>query len=254
MSDRDSEHVQYAITYGCGEIDWGASTDETESGEVERSVFPTGHVEIPADPAHTKEKTKEINVRKSFNVRQSRANESAILSLYPDWRTGSYEEAFRELSAASEDVENIELKNVPARIEAINSAKEHEIEVFGLKIPASQVTQLGTFLILAAQLYFWLHLCEINARMAPSSPGKRVAWIGGYKSVIAQISTMTSACILPLLAVGLLACGIPGSAGGGGHNRIAWLVALAVILASCALALLTALHLRRLNVKLANQG
>jgi hypothetical protein len=102
------------------------------------------------------------------------------------------------------ELRNISLESVPARIASSEVPGEQVIEALGLRVPASEVTRWGVILLLAAQFYFWLHLHEFNRKIAQSSPGLDVAWIGVYRTRVAAMTAFVSSCILPVAAVATL--------------------------------------------------
>jgi hypothetical protein len=236
----DTDDILYDVP-----IDGWAVVDD-ESG---RHAIPGGEVDFdstdtPAGPIK-KKNPKKVMVTKSFEYRDARTDESALAKLYPDWRTGPYDEAFRELAAVSNGIENIEISAVPGRIQSMQAISERDVEIFGLKMQAAGIAVPGTLLLLIAQLYFWLHLNELSARPTPQTPGRDVAWIGAYSSPVARISTFTSACILPAVAAAIAAYKVLIGAHAAGSTWTFWSTA---VLVSLVLAMATALGLRRLQI------
>jgi hypothetical protein len=245
-----SQGSDTGIVYYALDIDWSMS--ETES---EHLAFATGHAEFdilhaPTGPKRMKN-PRRVTVTKSFEYREARTDESGLKKLYSDWRTGPYENAFRELAAVSNDIENIEISAVPGRIQSMQAVSERDVEIFGLKMPAARIAVPGTLLLLAAQLYFWLHLHELNAKSTPSSAGRDVAWIGAYRSAVARISTITSACILPSIAAAIAAYKILIGARPAAY---VWMFWSATTLACLGLATATGISLRRLQASWQNAG
>ena len=148
----------------------------------------------------------DVNLAVGPHFSVAKVDESALRSIFPDWRVGApYDVAFNELAEVSKDLLAIKLKDVPVRLQDMLPKGEQDLEAFGLKIPGSDIARWGIVLILAAQFYFWLHLHELKTRIAASSPGWDVAWIGVYRSMSARISMIVSACALPIFALETLA-------------------------------------------------
>ena len=117
-------------------------------------------------------------------------------------RNGKFDVAFSELASVANEfnLDYIELKQLPDRLTAMQTKAEPGIEIIGLKIPQKQITRWGAVLLLAVQLYFWLHLHELTGRIDPASPGWDVAWIGVYRSMLALVSMLITSCALPFVA------------------------------------------------------
>jgi hypothetical protein len=173
--------------------------------------------------------------------------DASLSGLFPAWGAGSFDMAFRELASVSRDLTNIPLSNMQARVAEMQPKGEQEIEAFGLKIPAAEVTMWGLGLLLAVQFYFWLHLHEFNRKVDRSSPGRDVAWIGVYGSRIAFGAMLLSACILPLGALFELVRRLPGDLPRTWISHLALTVTICASIVGCALAVGTAERLWRLR-------
>lgn len=151
------------------------------------------------------------NVHLALNVKFVTVpiDESRLRLIYEDWSVGQpYFVAFEELAEVSKDIDDIDIKGVPTRLLDMRP-KDQDLEVFGLKIPAIGIALWGMVLILATQFYFWLHLHELNRKIDPSSPGWDVAWVGVYQSLSSKVVMVASACMLPVISLGILARRIP---------------------------------------------
>jgi hypothetical protein len=125
------------------------------------------------------------------------------LGLY-DWTSGPFHQVFFELSTVPEDLKSLPLAEARSRIEALQPKSEQIIEVVGLKLPIVELMQWGTVLLVATQLYFWLHLRELVGRLALQSAPGNVAWIGIYGSRLARHATVVTTAVMPILAMSLL--------------------------------------------------
>jgi hypothetical protein len=156
--------------------------------------------------------------------------ESIFKKRYSDWGEGQFQTAFADLASVPEEFLAISLDSAKARIAEIQPKNEYIVEVLGLKIPAEELAKWGSWLLVAVQLYFWIHLHELNRKLDPSSPGFEVAWIGIYRSWIAAAAVLTSSCILPIGALWVLysrARGVDGVA----PAYAAWSIYAGVLLA-----------------------
>jgi hypothetical protein len=143
-------------------------------------------------------------------------------------------------------LQELSITIVRERIQEMQSKAEERFEAFGLRIPAAQVVRWGIALLLAAQLYFWIHLHELARKLRPNDPGWEVAWIGMYSSKGAFIATMISSTFLPALAALMLGWRFWRSTTPGSHGL--WTTVLVGALVAAALvALATAFKLFRLR-------
>jgi hypothetical protein len=127
---------------------------------------------------------------------------------------------------------------------------DQNIELVGLKLPSAEITQWGLVLLLCAQFYFWLHLHELKKKIEATSPGWDVAWVGMYTSVAAELTMWISACLLPVVAVSLLAIKIPKiltTILPKLYKWELWIICCAVIAVSAALAVATAERLEKIK-------
>ncbi len=196
--------------------------------------------------------TKESNdvyieeLRTSHELRTVNIGERFLSGFHSDWHSGTFETSFRELSVVSNQLQDLSITAVRERIQEMQSKADERFEAFGLKIPAGQIARWGICLLLAVQFYFWVHLHELTRKLHPEDPGWEVAWIGVYSSKAALIATMSSSTFLPALAAVLLAWRFWSGTAPGSH--IFWTaLALAALIADCAIALATAFKLLRLR-------
>ncbi len=60
------------------------------------------------------------------------------------------------------------------------------------------------FLILAFQLYLWVHLHELAPKLSPNEAGWSVAWIGIYETLAGRTLFILSAMFLPVATIIML--------------------------------------------------
>jgi hypothetical protein len=121
---------------------------------------------------------------------------------------GPFSGAFRALYTLSANYQSLAIDKIDAILAAEQSRAGESFEAFGVKFPAEGTTRWGIILLLAVQLYFWIHLHELSQKLKPRDEGWEVAWIGVYPSAAARIIFRVSAFLLPLCAI--LIIGIRG--------------------------------------------
>jgi hypothetical protein len=216
------------------------------------SASVTGHALYARGPAGGKKTLVNVIVfMYGLDFREARVDEKSLQAMFPDWREGTYEVAFHELNSISEDITNIALKSVPARVRDLLPAEEQTIDALGLKIPAANVTKWGLALLVAIQFYFWLHLQEFNRKVAPSSPGRDVAWIGVYSSRLAFGTVLAAASIVPAFALFVLLCHRSADVPVNWSYEVGLTVKVSTGIVGCVLALATAWSLWKLRTNLA---
>ncbi len=184
-------------------------------------------------PHMDKNAAKRVELWSEGKLLHKKLSEQFLQQIYPDWRGGSYKEAFRELAVVAPDLTTIDLKELPARIRDLMTKDDQVVEAFGLKIPSSEISRWGTTLLLVVQLYFWLNLHELTHRMASPDANYDVAWMGLYRSKAAGMVTWVSICILPVVAALSLAARIAAK-GDAGYSKLGVSCAIALVLVSMA--------------------
>jgi hypothetical protein len=128
--------------------------------------------------------------------------QQVLIELMQDkgWESGKFSESFRELDQLTRGSENLPLDSVETLLDDLEKRTE-EFQAFGIKFPAEQTTRWGILVLIAVQLYFWIHLGEFVPRFSPADPGSEVAWVGVYRSTIAKVAVLASVVILPTTAI-----------------------------------------------------
>jgi hypothetical protein len=107
-----------------------------------------------------------------------------------------FKDAFRELAAVDEAFDDSSIASAERILAAEAKRTGDAFEAMGLKIPAEIAVRCGVLLILAVQLYLWLHLHEFGNRMEREA-GFEVAWIGVYFSRPARFAFIGTLLVLP---------------------------------------------------------
>lgn len=163
--------------------------------------------------------------------------QKALVQLSPSWKAKykrSFKDAFRELDAIDEPFDDSTIASAERILAAEARRTGDAFEAMGLKIPAELAVRCGVLLILAVQLYLWLHLHEFGNRIQRDA-GFDVAWIGVYFSEPARFAFIGTLLVLPACTVVLL--GIRGLRATE-HEWVAWSVLVSSIAASSILSYL----------------
>ena len=117
---------------------------------------------------------------------------------------GPFEKSFHALSEESSGLEVEPLEDIEKDVAERLSKSPGEYEAFGMKFPIAQITTWGTVMLLGIQLYFFLYLRRLTAKLDPADPGWDVPWICLDRSFMAQVVQFATVVILPLIAMLLL--------------------------------------------------
>jgi hypothetical protein len=201
--------------------------------------YPIAH-DLPSDSAFQAVAT--INLAS----RRVHLTESVLDEVFfKEWGHGTFAEAFPELNAEAADLSTVDLADTMARVQLQATAASNSISLLGLMIPLIQLTRWGPLVLLATQLYFWLHLHELVRKIEPDADGWDVAWIGIYRTRPAFIVVLFSACVLP--AVAAICLGVTFVTSHYYDRRVGVTGCSLVIVASVLLSAVTAARLFRLR-------
>ena len=114
---------------------------------------------------------------------------------------GLFEHSFPELNKITKNYQGLQIDKFDPILEAEQNRTGESFEAFGVKFPADATTRWGVLVILAVQIYFWIHLQELARKLQPSDPGWEVAFIGMYPSLPSRIVYSISALALPVCGV-----------------------------------------------------
>jgi hypothetical protein len=166
--------------------------------QVRLELPQSGYHVVPPLP---KESKIIVTQRIKLKVQKVHLTEEILSKVFfKDWQTGSFAHAFPELNAEASDFNTITLAGTEARVQLQATTASNSISLLGLTIPLIQLTRWGPLVLVATQLYFWLHLHELVRKIEPDADGWDVAWIGIYRTLPAFIVALFSACVLPAVA------------------------------------------------------
>ena len=136
----------------------------------------------------------------------------ATPSIPLNWKLGTFDYTFHELGDLTSEFQDLTLEKIEAILRGQKDKSTENVEVAGIKVPASALRSGGALLLLGMQVYFLLHLRELLKRITKRSKAWNVAWIGLYSGLFAQSVTIFSASALPTTTVSFLA-NLPHPAG-----------------------------------------
>lgn len=144
-------------------------------------------------------------------------DQSRLGSYFKNWNPGSFDTSFSDLAHAAQGMESLRFDDIRQML-AEEATKGPEIfEVFGMKLPAGQITLWGIIVLLCVQLYLLTYLRLLAGRLRPTDDGWDVPWIGMDSSRLARCILFVTLVLLPLIAVMLLA---ERAVSQGAHRRL----------------------------------
>lgn len=136
---------------------------------------------------------------------EGRVSQSDVLDLFPGSPEGDLETSFSDLYQATAGVQSLEFDRILDYLDTNNTNSSEVFEIFGLKMPAGQVTGWGTGVILCIQLYLFVYLRDLKRPLEPRDDAWNVGWFGAKEALIPRAIFFVTVWILPTLTVVLLA-------------------------------------------------
>ena len=140
---------------------------------------------------------------------------------------GSFGHSFPNLDGLAANFGDFDFNKLDVALKDLQNRTGESFEAFGIKIPAEATARWGILVILAVQLYLWLHLFELKQKLQPDDPGWEVAFIGMYSSLPSRVVYFVSSCLLPVAAI--VALGMKGLHAGDSRALIVNLLILGTI-------------------------
>jgi hypothetical protein len=160
--------------------------------------------------------------------------QNVLIQLSSKWKAKhglSFKDAFRDLAAVDGTFEDASIESVERILDGEAKTQTETFETFGLKIPGEIAVRFGALLVLAVQLYLWIHLREVGLRMKQNTD-LDIAWIGTYSSKAARILFYVTVTVLPLIT--LVVLGLRGLTTSD-HRWFGWTALVATISLSLVL-------------------
>jgi hypothetical protein len=174
----------------------------------------------------------------------------AFIQTHPYWKPGQFSVAFKALNDATVSIQDKSFEAIALTLqEQASKPKSDEFEVFGVKWPVEKATRWGILLIVAIQLYLWVHLHELSPRLKFDDAGWDVAWVGVYRSLPSKILFVASTVLLPLLTIAALANNALREA-----NSLVWGIYIGSFVASVILGILIVRAVPHRGARLDSRG
>jgi hypothetical protein len=109
----------------------------------------------------------------------------------------SFERTFSELHHVTQPYQELSLESVKAILEGELRRAGERIQFLGINVTEQSLTNWGIVLIFVIQLYFLIHIMELS-RLRSVDPARNVAWIGLYPGIIARLTSISTAAVLPI--------------------------------------------------------
>jgi hypothetical protein len=125
---------------------------------------------------------------------------------------GDFDDAFGDLKEVAKGLESMQLNALIGYLRGKFKDDDKKIQVFGVDIPQSALSQWGLLALLSSELYLALHL--LQARRYWESQTSDFPWIALYPGVASRSVALASVIVLPICAITLLTLqGFEGSSG-----------------------------------------
>jgi hypothetical protein len=108
-----------------------------------------------------------------------------------------FEKDFAALSKVTAHYALLPLPQAMLVLEAELQRSGERVQLVGLNLPLKMLSLTTVLIILAIQLYFWLHLRQFQ----PSGKDTEVAWVGLYNNFWARAITLGTGLLLPWVTI-----------------------------------------------------
>ena len=111
------------------------------------------------------------------------------------WLHSDFKHAFYELDQATTGFQDLDFEHIQRILQQNEKNSKETFQAFGVTFPIETTTRWGALLIVALQLYLWLHLSEFRRRDFASSD---IAWIGAYQTPWPRAIFCLTGLIIPV--------------------------------------------------------
>ena len=116
--------------------------------------------------------------------------------------SGAYEDAFGDLQYYTKGLESLETNAVVNYLRERYRNDDKKIQVLGIEVPQSAISQWGLLILIACQVYLYLHLAQSKTLWKETVPS--FPWIALYPGFAARVISTLSISVLPASAALLL--------------------------------------------------
>jgi exonuclease VII small subunit len=118
-----------------------------------------------------------------------------------EWISGSFEDTFKELSEVVKDLPSTEVREllheIDKREKEVQSRGGDHVEIFGAKLPTSQIGNWGSAILLAVQFYLWAYISSLRTLVRSSGYFPNGAWIGLHDNCVVRVFVSVSVLVFP---------------------------------------------------------
>ena len=118
-----------------------------------------------------------------------------------DWHLGSFQHSFKELDTITENYQDLDLSDIEKVLIAEGKNPSQQFEFLGTKIPTQILGKVGFVLLLAVELYLYLHLRVFRSRLSINDPAWDTAWIALYRDRASRWTVILSVCLPPIIII-----------------------------------------------------
>lgn len=140
---------------------------------------------------------------------------------------GKFEEDFAELNEVTKRYQKLKFNDAHQILKDEIRRSGERVEFLGLKFYERDISSWGAGIIVAVQLYFWLHLRMLRVPLTSNDPSRNIAWIGLYPHYLARLVSLFTVSVVPLGMICYLVIG---------NNRFSWLAFLLCLVPGLLLA------------------
>jgi hypothetical protein len=128
-----------------------------------------------------------------------------ISSIGVQWPPGRFSESFADLSRFSKGLESLNYTDLRDHLQKLVSEVGPPMQVLGVSIPVRSFRVMGPLVLLAVQLYLYLHIRRLRTVSLDPTVIERFAWIGVYEGWLSRLPFTLSITALPVLAAYIIA-------------------------------------------------
>jgi hypothetical protein len=139
-----------------------------------------------------------VTVAVRVEERGQRASSNLRSWLVNDYRLQAagvgFEKDFADLSKVTTHYGSLPLNQAMLVLEGELQRSGERVQLVGLNLPLKMLSITTVLIILAIQLYFWLHLRQFQ----PLDKDTEIAWVGLYDNSVARWVTVVTGVVLPV--------------------------------------------------------
>ena len=155
---------------------------------------------------------------------------------------GEFRTSFADLAGLSVGLESLKIEPLLSYVQRLRDESDQHIQLLGVDIPRTVISQWGVILLIAVQLYFFLHVQHLRRQALSAHTVATFPWLGLYPDRVSVAVFTASISILPAVAALLLVWS--GASTSASNSKLVFLGASA--LSSVAITTLIVINARNL--------